>query len=63
MLLEHLAIVEDHGSTPRLDDGSVELPRTEMHDGTPEWEFRTAGHADPLREAVDGFVGADLPAD
>ena len=110
-----------------LDGGSIGLPWTEIHDGTPDWEFRTAdddspeqlyalvrrrrgpvagalrrrhrrgrarpadraprrrrparaacggccrdlveeygrhtGHADLLREAVDGLVGEDPPAD
>ncbi len=126
VLLKHLALVEDHCSTSRLDDVSIGLPWTEVHDGTPDWEFRTAdddspdqlyawydgavdrsreryataiaeggldrptaltddeghhvslrrmlsdlveeygrhtGHADLLREAVDGLVGEDPPAD
>ena len=126
VLLKHLALVEDHCSTSRLDDSSIGLPWTEVHDGTPDWEFRTAdgdspeqlyawydgaversraryaaaiaeggldtptalqdpeghhlslrrmlsdlveeygrhtGHADLLREAVDGLVGEDPPAD
>lgn len=125
-LLKHLAIVEDHISTTRLDGSSIGLPWTELHDGTPDWEWRTAaddtpeqlyayydgaiarareryaaavaaggldqpvalsddagrhpslrrllhdlveeyarhtGHADLLREAVDGRVGEDPPGD
>jgi hypothetical protein len=125
-LLKHLAIVEDHLSTTRLDGSSIGLPWTEIHDGTPDFEFRTAdtdspedlygfydgavarsrerhataiaaggldqpvalsddegnhpslrrllhdlleeygrhvGHADLLREAVDGLVGEDPPWD
>jgi hypothetical protein len=126
VLLKHLAIIEDHCSTARIDGGSIGPPWTEVHDGTPGWEFRTAdddspeqlfawydgavdrsraryaaviaeggldqptalhddeghhsslrrllhdlmeeygrhtGHADLLREAVDGLVGEDPPAD
>ncbi len=125
-LLKHLAIVEDHVSTARLDGSSIGSPWTETHDGTPDFEFRTAdddrpedlygwydgavararervaaaisrggldqpvalsddeghhptlrrllhdlleeygrhtGHADLLREAVDGRVGEDPPWD
>ena len=57
-LLKHLALVEDHCSTARLDDSSIGLPWAEIHDGTDDWEFRTAVDDDPaqLYAWYDGAV-------
>ncbi len=57
-LLKHLAIIEDHCSTARLDGSSIGLPWTEVHDGTPDWEYRTADADDPaqLYKWYDGAV-------
>lgn len=58
-LLKHLAIVEDHISTIRLDGSSIGPPWTEVHDGTDDWEFRTADDDSPeqLYAWYDGAVG------
>jgi hypothetical protein len=57
-LLKHLAIVEDHCSTSRLDGSSIGPPWTEVHDGTPDWEWRTADDDAPeqLYAWYDGAV-------
>ncbi len=57
-LLKHLAIVEDHISTTRLDGSSIGLPWTELHDGTADWEWRTADDDSPeeLYALYDGAV-------
>jgi hypothetical protein len=57
-LLKHLALVEDHCSTSRLDGSSIGLPWTEVHDGTPDWEWRTADDDAPaqLYALYDGAV-------
>jgi len=52
-LLKHLAAVEDHVSTVRLDDAPMALPWRELgHDGGNEWEFTSAAD-DPPRELYE----------
>ena len=59
-LLKHLAAVEDHVSTVRLDDAPMALPWRELgHDGSLTWEFTSAADNSPeeLCELWDRAVG------
>jgi hypothetical protein len=58
-LLKHLALVEDYHFTKKLDGGPVGGPWGELgHDGSDDWEFRTAADDKPeqLYALYDGAV-------
>jgi hypothetical protein len=57
-LLHHLAAVEDDYSTARLSDAAVGEPwESAGHDGSNEWEFRTAADLSP-EELYARWAGA-----
>jgi len=57
-LLKHLALMEDYHFTVKLRGGSVGAPWDD-HDGSADWEFRTAADDSPaqLYALWDGAVG------
>jgi hypothetical protein len=75
-LLKHLALVEDRYTAVDLTGQPVGPPWDAVDfEAHPDWEWRTAadvvdlhdeyarhvGHADLLREAIDGLIGEDPP--
>lgn len=59
-LLKHLAGVEDEWFSVRLHGNGPQPPwDTVDWDADRDWEWHSAGHADLIRESVDGLVGED----